>query len=125
MISRISVPLAAVATAAVLLMTTAVQLSPAHAASESLSCQTVNGRTVCVHGSGANSTSSLSCRTVNGNTVCNGSSGLHCRTVDGRLTCNGGDNRSKPPIASPGARADALPPSLLPDPDDEDDESGL
>jgi hypothetical protein len=121
--SRIAVPL--VATAAALFITAAVSPSPAHAASESLSCQTINGRTVCVHGSGANSTSSLSCRTVNGNTVCNGSGGRHCATIDGRLTCTSGGDRSKPHIVSPSARAGALPPSLMPDLDDEDDESGL
>jgi hypothetical protein len=127
MTSRVAVPLAAAATAA-LFITAAVPLLPASAAcaaSESLSCQTINGRTVCVHGSGANASSSLSCRTINGNTVCNGSGGLHCATIGGRFTCNGGGDGSKPQIVAPSARTGAWPSSLMPDLDDGDGEGGL
>lgn len=44
------------------------QLVPAQA--ESLACQTVNGQTVCMRGSGT-----LSCQTVNGRTTCSSTPG--------------------------------------------------
>ena len=72
------------------LVLVAALAAPARAASESTSCQTINGQTVCIHGSGANAVSSLNCQTVNGHTVCTGSNGLRCETVNGRLTCRGG-----------------------------------
>lgn len=62
---------------------TALLLSPA-ARAESLSCQTVNGQTMCMRGSG-----SLSCQTVNGQTLCQqGSGSLSCQTVNKRTVCS-------------------------------------
>lgn len=62
--------------------------TPARA--DSLSCQTVNGQTVCLRGSGA----------------------LTCETVDGRTTCS-----AVPNDATPGASATPRPvlPDVLPD----------
>ena len=71
------------------------------AQAESLSCQTVNGQTTCMRGSG-----SLSCQTVNGQTLCNQGS-LSCRTVNKRTVC------STDPKDSPSAEAmPQLPPDL-------------
>jgi hypothetical protein len=73
-----------------LMLAGAVPPSPSHAAGASLSCQTTNGWTICVRGSGANATASLSCRTVNGRTTCSGTGGLRCEAAGGRPVCRGG-----------------------------------
>jgi len=71
------------------------------AQAESLSCQTVNGQTTCMRGSGT-----LSCQTVNGQTLCN-QGPLSCRTVNKRTVC------STDPKDSPSAEAmPQLPPDL-------------
>ncbi len=71
------------------------------AQAESLSCQTVNGQTTCMRGSG-----SLSCQTVNGQTLCN-QGPLNCRTVNKRTVC------STDPKDSPSAEAiPQIPPDL-------------
>ena len=71
------------------------------AQAESLSCQTVNGQTTCMRGSG-----SLSCQMVNGQTLCN-QGPLSCRTVNKRTVC------STDPKDSPSAEAmPQLPPDL-------------
>lgn len=55
------------------------------APAESLACQTVNGRTTCVEGSGT-----LSCQTVNGRTTCTHSPTQRlCDTRHGRVVCPG------------------------------------
>src|SRR5918911_2950931 len=77
---------------------------------EALSCQTINGQTICLRGSG-----SLSCQTINGNTTCVGSNGLRCDTVKGRLTCRGGNCSS---VQTP---APTPPIEIPPSADDEDD----
>lgn len=68
---------------AALLVAAAPLLSPA-ARAESLACQTVNGQTMCMRGSG-----SMSCQTVNGQTLCQqGSGALSCQTVNKRTVCS-------------------------------------
>jgi hypothetical protein len=60
----------------------ALSASP-QSGSESSSCATTDGRTVCLQGSG-----SLSCTTTNGSTRCEGPDGLMCEDdADGALTC--------------------------------------
>lgn len=87
-----------VAVAAVLLfLPVAVPVAQA----ESLSCQTVNGQTTCMRGSG-----SLSCQTVNGQTLCN-QGPLNCRTVNKRTVCSTDPNDSPSAEAMP-----QLPPDL-------------
>lgn len=55
------------------------------AAAENLACQTVNGKTICVEGSG-----NLSCQTVNGKTTCSHSPQQRvCEVKDGRVLCPG------------------------------------
>ena len=97
----------------------AVSALPARAASMSLSCQTINGQTICVRGSGANTASSLSCWTMNGHTECVGSNsgGLRCETINGRLTCRGGYG-SNVQIFRPNFQLDVPP--VTDDDDDED-----
>jgi hypothetical protein len=83
--------------AVLLLLPVAVPVAQA----ESLACQTVNGQTTCMRGSG-----SLSCQTVNGQTLCN-QGPLNCRTVNKRTVC------STDPNDSPSAEAvPQLPPDL-------------
>ncbi|HYH39621.1 MAG TPA: hypothetical protein VD860_15465 [Azospirillum sp.] len=62
----------------------ALPLLAAPAAAENLACQTVNGHTTCVEGSGT-----LSCQTVNGRTSCSHSPNqrIVCDTRKGRNAC--------------------------------------
>ena len=53
---------------------------------ESMSCTSVNGRTVCT-GSGA-----MSCQTADGGTVCTQGSSTSCTTVGDRTVCRSGSN---------------------------------
>ena len=64
----------------------ALPLLATPAAAENLACQTVNGHTTCVEGSG-----SLSCQTVNGRTTCTHSPNQRvvCDTRRGNATCPG------------------------------------
>ena len=63
---------------------TAVLLLLPVAKAETLACQTVNGQTMCMRGSG-----SMSCQTTNGQTICNqGSGSLSCQTVNKRTVCS-------------------------------------
>lgn len=55
------------------------------ATAENLACQTVNGKTVCVEGSGT-----LACQTVNGRTTCTHSpTQTLCDTRSGKVVCPG------------------------------------
>jgi hypothetical protein len=55
------------------------------ATAESLACQTVNGKTMCVEGSGT-----LACQTVNGRTTCTHSpTQTLCDTRNGKVVCPG------------------------------------
>ncbi|WP_431857874.1 hypothetical protein [Azospirillum sp.] len=62
----------------------AMPLAAKPAAAENLACQTVNGHTTCVEGSG-----SLSCQTVNGRTTCSHSPNQRvvCDTRKGQNAC--------------------------------------
>ena len=61
-------------------------LAAAPAAAENLACQTVNGKTTCVEGSGT-----LACRTVNGKTTCTHTPEQRvCEVKDGRVLCPSG-----------------------------------
>jgi hypothetical protein len=73
-------------TVVLLTLASAALSAGAPARADSLSCQTVNGQTVCLRGSGA----------------------LTCETVDGRTTCS-----AVPNDATPGAAATPRP--VLPD----------
>ncbi len=70
--------------ALVLIIGTASMALLRTAEAESLACQTVNGKTACMHGSG-----SLSCQTVNGRTTCrHGPGTMNCRTNGDRTDCS-------------------------------------
>lgn len=82
---------------------TAASLSIGKAETRSLSCQSVNGQTLCLSSSRGTGTS-LSCQTINGKTTCVGSGGLRCQTgSDGRLACSGGDGSTRVEIYPPDA----------------------
>jgi hypothetical protein len=79
----------ALALAAFILLATAAP--PAPAASQSRSCQTVAGWTICIGAAGDRAAIQLSCRTINGSTTCLGSGGLRCEAApDTRPICRGG-----------------------------------
>jgi hypothetical protein len=83
---------------------TAASLSNAKAETRSVSCQSVNGQTVCLSTSRGTGIS-LSCQTTDGNTTCLGSGGLRCEAHDGgRLMCRGGDSSTQVEIYGPETR---------------------
>jgi hypothetical protein len=110
---RIALPLTAV------VLSAAAAVPPSQAASESRSCQTINGWMICLRSSGAQSAVSLSCRSVNGHTVCSGSDGLRCEAAGGRPVCRGG--RGNVEILPANPRTDRLRPMEEPDWDEDDD----
>lgn len=75
-------PVLAMPLLAATLLATALLSTPA--AAENLACQTVNGHTTCVEGSGT-----LSCQTVNGRTSCGHSPNQRvvCDTRRGNTAC--------------------------------------
>jgi hypothetical protein len=81
----------------------AAALAQAKAEDRSVSCQGINGQTICLstsRGSGI----SLACQSINGKTICLGSGGLHCQTdARGRLACRGGDGSTRVEIYGPNA----------------------
>ena len=101
---RLSVP-----ALAGLLLASLAPFAPGSAAADSLSCQTTNGRTLCVHGTGS---MNLSCSTVNGRTECSaGNRRLDCRTSGNRTDCEAvaDDTTAAPPPRGPRQAMPRLP----------------
>ena len=98
-------------TAALLAAATALFALLPGARAETLACQTVNGQTMCLRGSG-----SLSCQSVNGQTLCRqGPGALHCRTAGERTVCSDEAAAAPPPLPPDAAEPSGREVSVMQD----------